>query len=142
MMYLERVEAHWPLRLHMPAGTRVPLHCTANGKLYMALMDKQEQRHKISPLNLEKMANNTLTDANVLIDELAKIRHCHYATDNQEFISGMIGVSVPITDSRGRMIAGIVVIAPIARVSLDEAVKHLPDLRDAADKLSNYLDRL
>ncbi len=142
MMYLDRVEAHWPLRLHMPVGTRVPMHCTANGKLYMALMGEQEQRRKISSLVLDKMGKNTLVDSKALLAELAKIHQCNYATDNEEFISGMIAVSVPITDNRGRMVAGVAVTAPVARMSLDDALTYLPALRDAADELSNYLDHV
>src|SRR6185437_5524778 len=39
VVYLDRVEAeHWPLRLHYSIGSRVPLHCSAIGKLYLALL--------------------------------------------------------------------------------------------------------
>jgi DNA-binding IclR family transcriptional regulator len=35
VVYLDRVEAEdWPLRLHYTQGSRVPLHCSAIGKLY------------------------------------------------------------------------------------------------------------
>ena len=38
VIYLDRVEAeHWPLRLQYTSGSRVPLHCSAIGKLYLAL---------------------------------------------------------------------------------------------------------
>jgi DNA-binding IclR family transcriptional regulator len=37
VVYLDRVEAEdWPLRLHYTTGSRVPLHCSAIGKLYLA----------------------------------------------------------------------------------------------------------
>ncbi len=141
MMYLDREEAHWPLRLHMPVGTRVPMHCTANGKLHMALLDEDERRRKVASLTLDPVGNNTFTDAGELLEELVKIRRQNYSTDNEEFIPGMIAVAVPITDGRGRMIAGVAVTAPVARMSLDNALSHLPALREAADELSNYLDR-
>ena len=38
VIYLDRVEAKWPLGLRLEAGSRVPAHCTAIGKL-------QVQRH-------------------------------------------------------------------------------------------------
>ena len=31
VIYLDRVEARWPLRLHFETGSRVPVHCTASG---------------------------------------------------------------------------------------------------------------
>src|SRR3546814_7940826 len=33
MVYLDRVEAQWPLGLRFEPGSRVPLHCTAIGKM-------------------------------------------------------------------------------------------------------------
>ena len=39
MAYSDRVETQWPLRLvQIPVGTRVPLHCTASGKLYLSTL--------------------------------------------------------------------------------------------------------
>ncbi len=141
MMYLDREEAHWPLRLHMPVGTRVPMHCTANGKLHMALLGEDERRRKVDSLMLDRHGNNTFTDTGELLEELGKIRRQNYSTDIEEFIPGVIAVAVPITDGRGRMIAGVAVTAPVARMSLDDALSHLPALREAADEISNYLDR-
>ena len=36
MLYIDRVEAQWPLRLSLDVGSHVPLHCTASGKLLLA----------------------------------------------------------------------------------------------------------
>jgi IclR family transcriptional regulator, acetate operon repressor len=36
VLYLDRVEAQWPLRLTLDVGSHVPLHCTASGKLFLA----------------------------------------------------------------------------------------------------------
>ena len=141
MMYLDRVEAHWPLRLHIPTGSRVPMHCTANGKLYLALLGSEEREEKINSLTLEESGKNAITSVDALHREVEQIRERRYATDNEEFITGMIGVSVPITDNRDRMLAGVAVTAPVARMSLNTAVRHLPALREAARDLSNYLMR-
>src|SRR5690606_4208445 len=40
MIYLDRVETEWPLRLQLPVGTRVPLHCTASGKLFLSSLSQ------------------------------------------------------------------------------------------------------
>ena len=36
VVYLDRVETSAGVRLHMDAGSRVPLHCTASGKLLLS----------------------------------------------------------------------------------------------------------
>ena len=38
VVYLDRVESAWPLRMTLQPGSRVPLHCTASGKLLLALL--------------------------------------------------------------------------------------------------------
>ena len=38
MVYWDRVETEWPLRLQLPIGSRVPFHATASGKMYLAMM--------------------------------------------------------------------------------------------------------
>src|SRR3990172_2982776 len=40
VVYLDRVEAAWPLRVTLSPGSHVPLHCTASGKLLLALLPK------------------------------------------------------------------------------------------------------
>jgi DNA-binding IclR family transcriptional regulator len=45
IVYLDRVEAeHWPLRLQFGPGSRVPLHCSAIGKLFLALTPGRRRR--------------------------------------------------------------------------------------------------
>ena len=43
MVYLDRVETHWPLRIQLPVGTQVPFHCTASGKLYLSSLRLERQ---------------------------------------------------------------------------------------------------
>ncbi|MEO8280783.1 MAG: helix-turn-helix domain-containing protein, partial [Ideonella sp.] len=38
VLYLDRVEAPWPWRLTLDIGARVPIHCPASGKLFLATM--------------------------------------------------------------------------------------------------------
>ena len=37
LIYLDRVESDWPLQICLNIGSRVPLHCTASGKLFLSL---------------------------------------------------------------------------------------------------------
>ena len=140
MRYINRVETHWPLRLHMSIDTRVPIHCTASGKLYLAYLAPDEQRQTINSLLLTPEASNTLIDKDSLLDELAIVRQRQYATDNEEFISGVVALAVPILSGSQRMLASVAVTAPTSRMTLDDAIVHLPALREAAGKLSDYLD--
>jgi hypothetical protein len=44
VVYVDRVEAKWPLGLRFEAGSRVPAHCTAIGKLLLPPMTRKLSR--------------------------------------------------------------------------------------------------
>ena len=63
VVYLDRVEAeHWPLRLHYTIGSRVPLHCSAIGKLFLALAASPRRRRLLQSLDLRRFTDTTITD--------------------------------------------------------------------------------
>ncbi len=134
--YIDRVESRWPLGLRFEPGSRVPMHCTAIGKLLLSEMGtKQRERFLISS-PLSPYTHNTITDVAALRRELAGIRKSGISTDNQEFMSGVVCVAVPIKGAGGRVCAGLAISAPHARLTLDDALRYLPQLQDAARKLS------
>ena len=54
MAYSDRVETKAPLRLQFSIGMRVPLYCTASGKLYLSTLPKSRRKSVISKLKLEQ----------------------------------------------------------------------------------------
>jgi DNA-binding IclR family transcriptional regulator len=136
VVYLDRVEAAWPLRMTLSSGSQVPLHCTASGKLLLALLPKAARTRIASQLALTPYTGTTITDPRRLGDELARIRAQKYATDNEEFHAGLVCVAVPVADPGKRVCAAIAVHAPVSRMSLDRALGHLPALRQAASAMA------
>ncbi len=61
VLYLDRVEARWPLRLHFDMGSRVPIHCTASGKIFMAAMKPAERRRILDASGLTPYTPHTIT---------------------------------------------------------------------------------
>jgi DNA-binding IclR family transcriptional regulator len=140
MLYIDRVETHWPLRLQLLPGTNVPLHCTASGKLFLSSLATSRRKRLLTRLTLEPRTEKTLTDPAALETALRVIRDQGVGTDDEEFIEGMVAVAAPITDARGRMAACLALHAPSQRMSLADARSHLPALREAAEQLSELLD--
>jgi DNA-binding IclR family transcriptional regulator len=141
VVYLDRVEAAWPLRMTLSSGSRVPLHCSASGKLLLAMLPTSSRTRLISHLALTRHTDTTITDPRRLADELARIRAQKYATDNEELHAGLACVAVPVTDARKRVCAAIAVHAPVSRMPLAKALEHLPSLRRAATSLAKtFLD--
>ena len=139
VLYIDRVEAQWPLRLTLDVGSHVPLHCTASGKLFLAAMPLQEREALIAQLPLTRMTRHTITSAKALKAECEAIAAQGHSNDREEFIAGLIAVAVPVRDSTGRARAAIALHAPTARVSLAEAQRQLPALRAAAMQMAALL---
>ncbi len=139
VVYLDRVETHWPLRMHLSRGSRVPAYCTATGKLLLSLLSKKEMEKLIRVAPLRGYSERTITDPDKLIAELARIRAEGVGIDNEEFVAGMVAVAVPVFDRNHRAIAALAVHAPLVRLSLKAARRHVPALRKAAAALSDLL---
>ena len=139
MVYAERVEAHWPLRMQLPAGTPVPQHCTASGKLYLSQLDPSARQRILGRLRLSRQTKATIVDPDALESELQKIREQGFATDNEEFIEGLVAVAVPICDTQGRFCAGLAVHAPKFRMTMEDALTKLPLLRSTAKQIETLI---
>lgn len=135
MLYLDRVETEWPLRISMPVGSRVPLHCTASGKLYLSQLATRERRRLVSTLTLEHFTDNTITDGDILMNELKSVRANKVGVDDQEFVDGMVAIAVPINDTMGRICATLAIHGPMPRLTIDKAMDFLPAMQEAADRL-------
>jgi DNA-binding IclR family transcriptional regulator len=139
VLYIDRVEAQWPLRLTLDVGSHVPLHCTASGKLFLAEMAQAEREALIAQLPLTRMTRHTITGAKALRCECEAIAAQGHSCDREEFIAGLIAVAVPVRDATGLARAAIALHAPSARLSLAEAQRQLPALRAAAQRMSSLL---
>lgn len=141
--YIDRVESVWPLRVTFQAGSRVPVHCSASGKLFLALMPPAKRDRLLDGLALERFTANTLANRRALTAELASIRRQRYALDREEYLAGLVCLAVPIFQGSGRgrsCVAALALQAPATRLSCDGAVEKLPVLREAAEALAATLE--
>ncbi|MGI9241486.1 MAG: IclR family transcriptional regulator [Verrucomicrobiales bacterium] len=139
MVYLDRVETKWPLRIQLPIGSRVPFYSTASGKLYLSTLANKHLKSYARTTDFVANTPSTITSAAVLIEEIERVREQGFSTDNQEFMDGMIAVAVPIREKSGRLVSTLSVHAPIQRLPLVDAVKHVDVLNEAATELSSLI---
>jgi DNA-binding IclR family transcriptional regulator len=140
VLYVERVETTEPLRLEMRPGMRVPLHCTASGKLFLSQMTTAERNAMLTRLTLKEMTYRTLTDAGRLAAELERLGKRDVGIDNEEFVRGMVAVAVPVRAAAGGpVLAALAVHAPTARATLNDLLEAVPRMREAANRLAPLL---
>lgn len=141
IIYLDRVEAkHWPLRLQFGIGSRVPLHCTAIGKLFLAFLPTSQRQALLDHLRLRAFTPATITDRDQLEKELAAIHAGKFSIDREEYLLGVVCVACPILNANGHIRAGIAIQAPSARLPVNEAERHRERLMLAAERLSSSFE--
>lgn len=137
VLYIERVECDWPLRMQLQAGSRVPVHCTASGKLFLAQMAPRTRQKLLSGLHLKKFTNNTITDPKLLEKEFKKILATDISINKEEYHLGLIGVSVPVRRYDNTVVATLSIHAPSFRMSVETALSYAPLLKKSALEIAN-----
>lgn len=94
-------------------GLRVPLHCSALGKVFVAFGAAELPRGR-----LERRTPHTITDRARLAAQFAEIRRTGYGVAVEELEPGLVAIAAPVRGRGGRVIAAISVSAPTFR--LDE----------------------
>ncbi|ELY96499.1 IclR family transcriptional regulator [Natrialba chahannaoensis JCM 10990] len=113
-------------------GARMPLHVTAPGKAMLAHMDP-ERVESILDRDLVEITPQTITDSDVLLEQLESVRERGYAVDEGERIAGMVCIAAPVLDKRGELRGAICVCGPESR--LDEARR--AEIADVVKRAAN-----
>lgn len=141
VVYIDRVESHWPLRTHLQVGSRVPLHCGASGLLFLSRMPAAKRRRLLTAAPLEKYTEKTITNPDAIEERLKIIRRTRIGIEAEEFMRGLIGIAVPVYDVRGRICATVSMHAPTARFNVNEVLALAPVLQRGAEAISKALVR-
>ncbi|RPH66856.1 MAG: IclR family transcriptional regulator [Burkholderiales bacterium] len=132
VVYLDRVETSWPLRMMLAPGSHVPLHATSSGKLLLSLLPKRQRDRLIAQLSMRGYTGTTIVEREVLERELVETRRRRIGINRAEHLRGLNGIAVPVMLDRQRACAAVAVQAPEGRMTLDELLGQVPRLREAA----------
>ncbi len=94
------------------SGRSVSLHATSTGKVLLAFGDVPRPAGR-----LHRFTDTTLTTVADLDEELALVRHRGFATCRGEYEPSAWGVSAPVADSSGRLLAVLSIWGPGSRVT-------------------------
>ncbi|MGF1778756.1 IclR family transcriptional regulator [Vibrio nomapromontoriensis] len=142
MIYFERVNCNWPLQINLAEGSLAPIAASASGKLYLSSLDATIRENVVQHMGLTEYTSKTITNEGLFLEELARISEQGFGEDNEEFVDGMVAISVPI--SSGELSFGYLFChAPSFRISLEQLKTHLPELQSAAKEILDFtLDEL
>ncbi|MDQ3865295.1 MAG: IclR family transcriptional regulator, partial [Actinomycetota bacterium] len=112
---------------------RVPLHATANGKIFLAYGAAR------TPAHLDRLASETITEPAPLERELADVRARGYATAVDELEDGLAAVAAPVFGSDGAVVAALSISGPSVRLTSERMDAVIPYLQEESDALSARL---
>lgn len=107
LVVLDKAEGTGLLRAAPQVGSRVPVHATAAGKLYLAFAPERVGEVWLSPL--PAFTPKTLRGRRALSDEVSRCRARGWASNCDEWISGLSVMAAPVM--RGGRMEGVVALA-------------------------------
>jgi len=117
VMFVGQVETDASLRAFFPPGTLSPLHASGIGKALLAWFEAERRAAYLARASLTRFTAQTITSAEALALDLARIRARGYAVDDEEKAEGMRCVAAPVFDATGAAVAGLSISGPVARVT-------------------------
>jgi IclR family pca regulon transcriptional regulator len=126
--------------LDLHTGSRLPIYCTAMGKLLLANLPAGDQRELIGSLKLAKHGPNTITGKKALKEELDEVLEANFAVDDEELAKDLYSIAAPVRNEAREVVAAVDIAAPASMIPLDELVDALgPHLISTADRISARL---
>jgi len=140
VLYVARSATSRVMSVSLSAGSRLPAYCTSLGRVLLAHLPAAELDAYLARTTLAQKTVNTITSADALRAELARVREQGYALNNEELELGLRSIAVPVRGATGRVLAALNVGAQAARVTPERMVEEfMPVLRQGAQELSLLL---
>lgn len=89
-------------------GRRIRLAAGACGKVFLAHLDDPDRLRHLAALS--HPTPRTVVDPAAYALELERVRRLGYATDDEEYLTGVRATSAPVFDARARVAAAVLVI--------------------------------
>jgi DNA-binding IclR family transcriptional regulator len=135
---IERAFSPQPIRYMGWIGRRMPLFCTASGKVLLAGMTPEEQT-AVLPHPLPAFTGHTITDRERLERQLDHIRRAGYAIVHEEYEEGFSSVAAPIHNHKGEVLATLAISGPAYRMDEEKIASFVTPLLGVTRQISTDL---
>lgn len=140
IVLIAREEPKHLVRLDMWVGRRMPAYAHSLGRVLLAALNPQEWEHYLSQTELKKLTPFTETSREGLENKLSKVRSTGYCVLVSELVDGLAGVSLPIREPGGAVLASLGVTMVLGSRTRTQIVnEYLPALRAAASEIETLV---
>ncbi len=119
VVYIHKYDSVFSLSMKSTLGLRNPLYSTSLGKALLAWRDDEEIQERMAKMEFAKRAPRTITDPEILMQDLHLARERGFAEEIEESEAGVRCMATPIFNHLGKPIAAISIAFPLFR--FDEA---------------------
>ena len=133
-LYVAQVAGRHSMRMFTEVGRRVPLHSTGVGKALLSQLPDDQAVRVLKLGGMHTITDRTITDPDILMQELAAGRVLGYMTDEGEQEVGVSCVAVPVPGAPA--LTAISFSAPSPRMTPDVVRRGAAALRSAAPVLA------
>lgn len=142
IMYLLAVEAQLYVEHGWKAGSWLPYHCTAAGKVLVANLTGPEIDRIFATRQRPRLTPQTVCDASMLKSQFRQIRKVGLAVTHSEGTPGLGAQAVPVFDQRHAVVAALGLVYPQHLFSEESEAELTRRLHDTARELSHRLGAL
>jgi IclR family KDG regulon transcriptional repressor len=125
------------LRMYSEVGKRGPLHA-GSSRILLAFAPEAVQTQLLAQ-RLNRYTPATRVDATWIAADLQRIRTRGYLITSDEVVAGAVGIAAPVRDAAGAVVAVLYISSPSMRMRPPRPRNLLPQVVDAATKLSQAL---
>jgi DNA-binding IclR family transcriptional regulator len=137
VLYVAKAEGGGQMRMVSAVGRMIPAHGTGVGKMLLASLPDDLLEEMFPPGEpLARLTAKTVTDREIFLRELARIRQQDYATDDGESTIGLCCIAAPVRDVHGQIVAAMSVSVPEPRFTADRIPTLHAALVEGARELS------
>ena len=120
-------------------GVVRPAHCTALGKVLLAALSPQQLERFIQGQELRSYTPKTITDPDLLRQDIAEVARTGVAFDDGEFSPEVRCVAVAVHDFTAQIVGALGISGPVWRLSIQVLQTKTELVKEAARRLSRDL---
>lgn len=106
-IYILSVQSEGPIAIKNVPGEMARLHTTAMGKVLLAALPHDAAATLLGPGPLERVTPMSVTDPDILLQQLPDIRHKGFSVVRGENLPGVLSVGAPVRGVKGAVRAAL-----------------------------------
>jgi IclR family pca regulon transcriptional regulator len=140
ILYIARASVKRIMTIDLGRGSRLPAYATSMGLVLLSALNEEQLEDYLSRVNFEPLTEFTVTNAQQLREQLAKVRRQGYAINDQQLEIGLRSIAVPMHSRKGGVVAAMNVGVNASQISSAELRERvLPQLQRTAMELALLL---